>query len=124
MRKGMGLFRGKSLHDNNKGEWVEGNLSCNAENSFCMISPICCHLGDEYFIVDPETVGEFTGLLDKNGTKIFEGDTLSIEGNCLSVVEFNEGVFTALGDGILCDYSHQCEIIGTIYDDQPKEGSE
>ena len=84
------LFRGKRI-DN--GEWVEGN--------FCAVEKLDCS-GDEYFIiehaanggqhqVDPETVGQYTGLTDKHGTKIFEGDIICYNGG-KEVVYFDTSV--------------------------------
>ena len=62
------LFRGKKLSN---GEWYEGDLLVSRQRKIGLILP---NNGKECKIIDPETVGEFTGLTDKNGKKIFEGD--------------------------------------------------
>ena len=84
------LFRGKRTYN---GKWVEGSLVVTSQCNAYIISTVedkrdatvlvnQCSLN-----VDPETVGQYTGLTDKNGMKIFEGDILTIE---------NEGVYAAI----------------------------
>lgn len=70
------LFRGKTCSD---GRWVEGNLvivdydsglaKILSGNGFVRIS----------YYVDPETVGQVIGAIDKNGVMIFEGDLVEME---------------------------------------------
>lgn len=70
------LFCGKAVDNgeflNCKGKWVEGGITF-FKGGTPYICPERFSDYDEEIEVDPDTVSEFTGLTDKNGTKIFEG---------------------------------------------------
>ena len=109
------LFRGKRI-DND--EWVIGSLAAEyyKKHGVMMIAPS----EDVIFKVDPDTIGQYTGLTDKNGEKIFEGDIIfDPEMKENHIVEFDEGGFCA-GDMFLQAYisfdEFDSEVIGNIHD--------
>jgi uncharacterized phage protein (TIGR01671 family) len=64
------------------------------------------------YAVKGETVSQFTGLKDKNGNKIFEGDILESSWGYKGSVEFDSIMYAKLE----CLFNEDCEIVGNIYD--------
>lgn len=69
--------------------------------------------------VFPETICEYTGLTDKNGVKIFEGDIILIGEKRRKVeVTFKDGQFGYLYNGVCINFQYQKpEIIGNVFDE-------
>lgn len=49
--------------------------------------------GENQWLVEPETVGQYSGLDDKNGERVFEGDLIQSKGNLVWLVSFERSAF-------------------------------
>lgn len=126
------LFRGKRV-DN--GEWVYGYYWSNEMgNHFIRVTEEDYNYVIEDYEVFSETVGQFTGLTDKNGKKIFDGDILQDKFGQTKVVDYydpwgafrtcfvkalnEEGkiVSTVGGASFVGDVWRKYEVIGNIHD--------
>ena len=115
------LFRGKQVSN---GEFIEGSLTVDCHGNCCIYHPLNVPIGGgfQYFDIDPETVGQYTGIDDREGEKIFEGDIFKIGAeNNIYTVRFDYGCFLAYEDdvqvGILAELATMfIKKIGNIYD--------
>ena len=145
MRENMGLYRGKRMYT---GEWVEGyyferkDTQGNIIESFIIMDAyeqitsgqryVRSNLNYECFRVDPGTVGMCSGVPDKKGTKIFEGDYVRVDNDVKKTfvrvkdgdVLFSRGCFFVGNSDILCSLDviadfrgvFRGEVIGNIHD--------
>ena len=104
-------------------EWVEGSLVV-CENGDTLI---VCALNDHNtmtYHIKPDTVGQFTGLIDKNGKEVYEGD-IATDGKYLYTVEFstNSCSFVWSRHGSYNNFhfekendAEEMEVVGNIHD--------
>lgn len=120
-------FRGKKFCQD---EWIYGSLITRGERG-ADGNFIDTGRG-ECYPLQQDTIGQFTGLHDKNGKEIYEGDIIAVNGRqigyivggvrgyCYDVIytpaKPNGEKAWALYSVVTVDYPNKCEVIGNIYD--------
>ena len=113
-------FRGKCME---MGKWVYGNLikQFDIVDRLLKYYYIESYTGEEINLVEPKTIGQFTGLEDKNGREIYEGDIVG-DSNESYIVHYNTKTlsfdlkdFDELNQCPLYYFS-KCKVIGNIHE--------
>ena len=138
------LFRGKAINRNEgchrteyqNGEWVYGLVTRLYDEQFKNLPAEMTNTnGISGIEIDYKTIGQYTGMLDKNGTKIFEGDIIDFfgrsDGDGYGVVKYDayetefgfeyDNIYRSLGKNF---YPENIEVVGNIYDNPELLGDE
>lgn len=133
------LFRGKSIKTN---QWIYGGFHIWEKRQVCVFGndrlkddEISCVITVNSFAdwnmprtmhaveVIADTVGQYTGLTDRNGNKIFEGDIVNIltENEEIGIIVYEDGGFIVRADKFSIDFINNIngtdvEVIGNKYD--------
>ena len=92
-------------------------ISTSGFSDWNMLRPV------EYFAVDEKTVGQYTGLKDKKGIEIYEGDIVKVNKSELIVAYELDGFVLNKKDGssnmrLRLSCAQDCEVIGNVHDNQ------
>ena len=133
------LFRGKSIKTN---QWIYGGFHIWEKRQVCALSNDSLKDDEISYVITvnsfadwnmprtmqaveviADTVGQYTGLTDRNGNKIFEGDIVNIltENEEIGVIVYEDGGFIAHADKFSIDIIYKInrtdvEVIGNKYD--------
>lgn len=100
------LFRGAQKVDGSKSlYWHEGSLVIEKDDYTAEVEYYIQNESGSFLVI-PETVGQYTGLTDKNGNKIFEGDILRYYDDEIQIVEWNKD-FSNLMLHTYCKYERK-----------------
>ena len=113
------LFKGKRK---DTGEWTEGYFFKSWDKVFLLwgMTGDCPNMEE----VVPETIGQFTGLCDKNGKKIFDGDIVESPNGTQGFIEWQNAecaFLVNIGDDWQTMDDCPYEVVGNIYDNKEEE---
>ncbi len=129
--KDIGWVYGQLVYDTNGNPYIVQEVE--QDNSYGLEETML--YATIWYRVDPETIGQYTGLKDKNEKEIYEGDTVKLDNSIIGKVIFDNeylGYFIYANEGNsieefengeqpLYDYQNSIEIIGNITDNSLEE---